>query len=143
MVLLVKGRFSLVLIAALLVSSCSSNDLPMPGVSSPSKTENNTPSEASKTVSQSNAVKKAEQYLSFTAFSRSGLIKQLEFDGFNQSDATYGTDAQNANWNEQAAKKAEAYLSFTAFSRNGLINQLKFDGFSQREAEYGVSANGF
>ena len=141
--LLVKGRFSVVLVTALLVSSCSSSDLPMPGVSSPSKTENNKPVIPSETVSQSNAVKKGEQYLSFTAFSRSGLIKQLEFDGFSKSDATYGTDAQNVNWNEQAAKKAEVYLSFTAFSRNGLINQLKFDGFSQKEAEYGVSANGF
>jgi cytoplasmic iron level regulating protein YaaA (DUF328/UPF0246 family) len=139
----VKSKLILVVVISLLISGCSPSDLPTPDVSSPSETENNTPPEASETVSQSNAVKKGEQYLSFTAFSRSGLIEQLEFDGFNKSDATYGTDAQNANWNEQAAKKAKAYLSFTAFSRSGLIDQLKFDGFSQKEAEYGVNANGF
>lgn len=143
MALPVKGRLILVIVTSLLISGCSAIDFPTPDVSSPSETENNTPTEARETVSQSNAVKKGEQYLSFTAFSRIGLIEQLEFDGFDKSDATYGTDAQNANWNEQAAKKAEAYLSFTAFSRTGLIDQLKFDGFTQKEAEYGANANGF
>ena len=42
------------------------------------------------TVSQQNAVKKAESYLSFTAFSRDGLIKQLKFEKFTQEQAEYG-----------------------------------------------------
>jgi hypothetical protein len=76
-------------------------------------------------------------------FSRSGLITQLEYDGFSTSDATYGTDAQNANWNNEAAKKGKAYLDVMPFSRSGLITQLEYDGFTREQAEYGTSANGY
>ena len=77
-----------------------------------------------------------------TAFSRTGLIKQLEYEGFSEADATYGADAQHANWNEQAAKKAADYLDMTSFSRQGLIDQLVYEGFTRSEAEYGVDAVG-
>src|SRR5690625_1150411 len=40
-------------------------------------------------ASQANAVSKAEDYLSYTAFSRQGLIDQLKFDQFSTEDATY------------------------------------------------------
>ena len=76
------------------------------------------------------------------AFSRSGLIEQLKFEGFSETDATYGVDALNADWNEQAAKKAADYLDMTAFSHSGLVEQLVFDGFTQEQAEYGVSTTG-
>src|ERR1044072_1041591 len=56
------------------------------------------------TVAQQNAVEKAADYLSYSSFSRSGLVKQLKFEGFSTKDATFGVDAQNANWNDQAAK---------------------------------------
>jgi len=98
--------------------------------------------QAKESVSQSNARKKAESYLSIMAFSREGLIEQLEFEGFSNIDATYGTDAQGADWNEQAAKKAQSYLDTMAFSRSGLIDQLLFEGFTQGQAEYGVNAVG-
>lgn len=94
------------------------------------------------TVSQQNAVKKAESYLSFTAFSRDGLIKQLEFEKFPESDAIYAVDHITVDWNEQAAKKAKSYLDTTSFSRDGLIKQLKFEKFTQAQAEYGVSKVG-
>jgi len=96
----------------------------------------------SETPSQSNARQKAASYLSYSAFSRSGLIRQLEYEGFSTSDATYGTDAQNANWNEQAALKAASYLSYSSFSRSGLISQLVYEGFTQSQAEYGVNTTG-
>jgi len=121
-------------------NSTSDNDTTTP---TPSNTQNDQPSNSNETISQKNAIKKADSYLSYTSFSRSGLIEQLEFEGFSTSDATYGVDAQNANWDEQAAKKAKSYLSYTSFSRSGLIEQLEFDGFTQKQAEYGVSANGF
>ena len=76
------------------------------------------------------------------AFSRSGLITQLEFEGFTNQDATYGVDAVGANWNEQAAKKAAGYLDMMAFSRSGLITQLEFEGFTPAQAEYGVRTTG-
>ena len=94
------------------------------------------------TVSQRNAVKAAKSYLSIMAFSRTSLIKQLEFEKYSTADATYGVDAQNADWNAQAAKSAKSYLELMAFSRTSLIDQLVFEGFTQAEAEYGVGTTG-
>jgi hypothetical protein len=70
------------------------------------------------------------------------LIKQLEFEGFSNSEATFGTDAQNADWNKQAAKKAASYLSTSAFSLSGLINQLEYEGFTTAQAAYGAASTG-
>jgi hypothetical protein len=95
-------------------------------------------------VSQQQAVRKAEDYLDYTAFSRSGLINQLvSFEGFSTADATFAVDSLTVDWNEQAAKKAKDYLDYTAFSRSGLINQLvSFEGFTPAQAAYGVSTTG-
>lgn len=97
----------------------------------------------STTMGQRNALSKANQYLSIMAFSHSGLINQLEFEGYTTEEATYGADNCGADWNEQAAKKAQQYIDLMSFSRQGLIDQLKFDGFTQSQAEYGVSAVGY
>ncbi|NDC45685.1 MAG: hypothetical protein EBZ55_06335 [Actinobacteria bacterium] len=106
------------------------------------KSPSTSASSPKETVSQSNARRSAQGYLKVMAFSRTGLIKQLEFEGYSTADATYGTDSQNADWNAQAAKMAKTYLSTMPFSRSGLIDQLVFEGFSQAQAEFGVSANG-
>jgi len=98
---------------------------------------------ASETVSQRNARKKAADYLSYTAFSHSGLIDQLKYEGFSQEDASYGVDSLNTDWNEQAAKKAQQYMSYSSFSRQSLIEQLMYEGFTQGQAEYGANAVGF
>jgi len=97
---------------------------------------------SNETVSQSNAKKAAKSYLSLMAFSRTSLIKQLEFEHYSTADATFGVDAQNADWNAQAAKSAKAYLKLMPFSRTSLIDQLVFEGFTQAQAEYGVSTTG-
>lgn len=97
---------------------------------------------SSGSVSQANAVKKAKSYLSYTGFSRDGLVDQLEFDQFSHEDAVYGADNSGANWNEEAAQKAKSYMSYSAFSRGSLIDQLKFDKFTQEQAEYGANAVG-
>lgn len=94
-------------------------------------------------MEEKNAIKKAESYLSFTSFSRSGLIKQLEFEGFSHDASVVAVDNINVDWNEQAAKKAESYLSFTSFSRSGLMEQLEFEGFTKEQAEYGVTSVGY
>lgn len=94
------------------------------------------------TKSESNALAKAKDYLDYTAFSYSGLIKQLEYEKFSHSDAVYAADNCGANWNEQAAKKAEDYLDYTSFSRGGLIDQLLYEGFTREQAEYGVTKAG-
>jgi hypothetical protein len=110
--------------------------------SAPATTQPPQQSHPGETVSQRNARRKAADYLDYTSFSRTGLIKQLEYEGFSHGDAVYGTDAQGADWNAQAAKKAAEYLDYTSFSRSGLIDQLVYEGFSRSEAEYGVSAVG-
>lgn len=97
---------------------------------------------ANETVSQKNARRSAADYLDLTAFSRTGLIKQLEYEGFSQGDAAYAVDAMNADWNAQAAKSAAQYLDLTSFSRSGLVDQLVYEGFTAAEAEYGVGTTG-
>lgn len=90
-----------------------------------------------------NALSKAHDYLSFTSFSYSGLIDQLEYEEFSTEAATYAADNCGADWNEQAVKKAQSYLDFTSFSRQGLIDQLLYEGFTQEQAEYGASSVGY
>ena len=94
------------------------------------------------TVSQQNAVESARNYLEFSAFSRTGLIEQLEYEGYSRSDATSAVDSLNVDWNEQAAKSAANYLDMMAFSRSELISQLQYEGFTASEAAYGASQAG-
>lgn len=95
------------------------------------------------TLGEKNALEKAHSYLSFSAFSKEGLIKQLNFEGFSAEEAQYAVDNCGADWNEQAALKAKSYLDFTSFSRSGLIKQLEFEGFTTEQAEYGATAVGY
>lgn len=97
----------------------------------------------SATVGEKQALGKAYDYLEYTAFSYTGLIEQLEFEGFSNSEATYAADNCGADWNEQAALKAQQYLEYSSFSRSGLIEQLEFEGFTHSQAEYGVTQNGY
>lgn len=94
------------------------------------------------TVSQKQAVRKAGEYLDYTSFSNSGLIAQLEYEGFSNADSTFAVDSLGIDWNEQAAKKAQEYLDYSSFSRSGLIDQLLYEGFTAEQAEYGTSAVG-
>ncbi|MDO8664464.1 MAG: Ltp family lipoprotein [Candidatus Liptonbacteria bacterium] len=96
----------------------------------------------SQTVSQKNAVRAAQSYLNYTAFSHDGLVAQLEYGQFSHADAVYGADNSGANWNEQAAKAAKSYMEYSAFSRGSLIAQLEYGKFTQAQAEYGANAVG-
>ncbi|WP_207707154.1 Ltp family lipoprotein [Acetobacterium wieringae] len=95
------------------------------------------------TIGQKNALSKAKSYLDFTAFSHSGLIAQLEYEGYSTEDSSYAADNCGADWNEQAAKKAKSYLDFSSFSRDGLIDQLLYEGYTSDQAEYGVTQVGY
>lgn len=72
------------------------------------------------------------------AFSYSGLIEQLEYEGYSTEEATYAVDNCGADWKEQAAKKAEEYLNSMSFSKSGLIEQLEYEGFTHEQAVYGA-----
>lgn len=96
-----------------------------------------------KTLGQQNALRSAQSYLSFSSFSWSGLIKQLEFEGYSHDEAVYAANNSDADWFAQAAKSAESYISYTSFSRSGLIEQLEFEGFTHEQAVYGVTKIGY
>lgn len=126
-------------------STNSSSTISSDTTSSSSKTvEGQTPPvQNTVTTGERNARKKAQSYLDIMAFSRKGLIEQLEYEGFTKSEATYGADNCGANWNEQAVKKAASYLEFSSFSKDGLISQLEFEGFTHDQAVYGAAQNGY
>ena len=91
----------------------------------------------------SKAVAKAKAYLSSSAFSKTELIDQLEFEGFSSEQATQAVNSINVDWNEQAVLKAKSYLKSMAFSYDGLVDQLKFEGFTSIQAKYGVDNSGY
>ena len=95
------------------------------------------------TTGQKNALSMAKSYLTYTAFSYSGLVKQLEYEGFSEEEATYGVDNCGADWKEQAAKMAKSYMNYSSFSRKGLIEQLEYEGFTNEQSEYGASTVGY
>jgi hypothetical protein len=94
------------------------------------------------TTAQAQAIGAAKDYLGFDHFSRTGLIRQLEFDKYTRADAAYAVDHITVNWNEQGAGAAKDYLSFDHFSRAGLIEQLVFDGFTRAQAVYAANKVG-
>lgn len=99
-----------------------------------------TPKETQESVSSGkrNALRSAKDYLSVMPFSYSGLIEQLEYEGYSNSEATYAADNCGADWYEQAVKSAKQYLEVMAFSRSGLIDQLEYEGYTHDQAVYGV-----
>ena len=97
---------------------------------------------------QNNAVRSAEQYISMSGFSRSGLIHQISSDageGYDIADATVAVDSLNIEWNNEAVRSAKQYLSMSGFSCKGLINQLSSsagDEYTKSQATYGAQQAG-
>ena len=87
-------------------------------------------------------MKSAESYLDYTAFSRSGLVKQLVFEGFSAADAEYAVSHITVDWTAQADASAKAYMAYSSFSRKSLIAQLVFEGFTQEQAAHGATSVG-
>lgn len=94
-------------------------------------------------IGQKNALKSAKSYLDYSAYSYSGLIKQLEFEKYSHEDAVFAADNCGADWNEQAVKSAKSYLEYSSFSKDELIKQLEFGGFTHDQAVYGAEQNGY
>lgn len=90
------------------------------------------------TVGEANALRSAKNYLRTMPFSKMGLKKQLEFEGYTETEAAYAVDNCGANWKDQAAKSAKNYLDIMPFSKKELIDQLEFEGYTTEEATYGV-----
>ena len=127
---------------------CSVEDDPKPakqangGNNSNAKPASNEPSMS---PGQENALQSAENYLSFSSFSKTGLINQLSSsagDGFPKADAKFAVNHLDVNWKEQAYESAKNYLDISSFSLDGLIEQLASsagDQFTQAQAEYGAN----
>lgn len=81
----------------------------------------------------------ATDYLDYSAFSQSGLVEQLTFEGYSKKDAEFAASNVGANWKKQAVASAEDYLSYSSFSKAGLIEQLTFEGYTQAQAVYGAN----
>lgn len=88
---------------------------------------------------QINALSKAEDYLSMTAFSKSGLYDQLIFEQFPADAAQFAVDNIVTDWNKQALKKAEDYLKMSSFSDGSLHDQLIFEGFTEEQVQYAMN----
>lgn len=95
------------------------------------------------TLGKKQALDKADSYLDIMPFSQSGLVEQLEYEGFTHEEAVYGANNCGADWFIQAGLKAESYLDLMSFSRAGLIEQLEYEGFSHEEAVYGAEYVGY
>ena len=100
------------------------------------KQENVIPDKES--TGEKNALRSAKGYLNSMAFSYSGLVKQLEYEGYTNSEATYAADHCDADWNEQAVESAKDYLNSMAFSYTGLIDQLEYEGYTSSQAKFGA-----
>ena len=100
--------------------------------------EGNPSSEPAMTESQANALQSALSYVSIMDFSYSGLIDQLEDEGYSTEDATFAVDNCGADWNEEALGSAKSYIDLMAFSYSGLIDQLEYEGFTAEQAKYGA-----
>lgn len=110
-------------------------------------TSNNTNNSSSSNTSgnavsteKRNALGSAKNYLNAMPFSHSGLIKQLEFEGYSNEAATYAANNCGADWNQQAVKSGKSYLSAgSGFSQSGLIKQLEFEGYTSDQASHGAN----
>ncbi len=100
------------------------------------------------TAAQMNALRSAEDYLSFKGFSKAGLIEQLSSEygeGYEKADAEWAVEQLDVNWNEQAVRVAQDYLDMKGFSRSGLIEQLSSEygeQFTVKQANYAADEVG-
>ena len=145
------------LVLALALTGCGAStlkpadgDVPPPVVESsepaPAPAEPAEPAEPAApeyTISQTNAIASASQYLAIMGFSRASLIRQLEFEGYSTEDATFAVDTLAPDWNAEAAQSAQQYLDTMSFSRQGLYDQLAFEGFEPAQIEAGLAAVGY
>ncbi|WP_404383523.1 Ltp family lipoprotein [Knoellia locipacati] len=100
------------------------------------------PVEPELSTAQEMAVRQAESYLDYAGFSKKGLIKQLEFEGFSAKDAQVAIGTLTVDWNAEAAESAKGYTEMSGFSRSSLIRQLEFEGYTNAQAKHGADSVG-
>lgn len=118
-------------------SSTTSNDTTQSTIADP------VASQPTETIGQKNALKSAINYVKIMGFSKAGLKKQLEYEGYAIDDCNYAVESCGADWNAQAVRCAENYLKTMSFSKSELITQLEFEGFTPEQAQHGVIGAGY
>lgn len=89
-----------------------------------------------------NCYDQAMSYLDFMAFSRNGLIQQLQYEGYTDNAISNALDLLEkyyVSWDTEAVKKAQEYMETFSFSQQRLYEQLIHDGFTEEQANYGVT----
>ncbi len=84
------------------------------------------------------AFQDAQILIQAKAFSRQGLIEQLEVIGHSHDSAEEAADAIETDWNEMALKQAGSLLNLMPLSERGLTGKLSEAGFTEEETEYAV-----
>jgi len=152
---IVTGAVALIVVGASLTVACGSttaNEKPAPVAAAtvaPKATAVPAAPKATMTNTQQNAARAAQQYLSFSGFSRQGLIDQLSSsagDKYSVQDATAAVDSlTKVDWNAEAAQSAKAYMKISPFSCSGLTDQLDSsagDKYTVAQATYGAQQAG-
>lgn len=91
-----------------------------------------------------NALKQAENYLKYSAFSKQALFDQLTSEygsKFPEDAAQFAIDNLVVDYKEQALRAAKSYLEYSSFSDQGLYEQLisEYGGqFTEEEAQYAI-----
>jgi len=81
----------------------------------------------------------AHEYLVVVAFSRDGLINQMQIaDGFPPDVSAEAVDALDVDWNEQALRAATQHLEGEPMTRDELVRLLtsEFGQYTIAQAEY-------
>ena len=87
----------------------------------------------------------AADYLNALPFSYSGLISQLEWEGYSTEVATYAVDTCGADWSEQAVLAGQMALQYldSDLSAEELYDYMIADGFTEDEAYYALEVLGY
>ncbi|WP_205710837.1 Ltp family lipoprotein [Isoptericola sp. BMS4] len=148
-------RALVVAVAAVLVGCAPVDDGGAPGAGGPATTPSvegvgaegggstRADAEGKEARERRRARARAQEHLDYAAFSRSGLVDQLEFEGFTREVARHAVDSLDVEWTTQAVRAAMNYREFESYSRRGVVTQLVFEGYTRTQAEHGADAAGY
>lgn len=144
--IIVGGLIGLMVLAALMGGSGSSDDKPSSGStgSAPSSQSKDQTDEEKIPTEYKSALRQAENYSSSMRMSKQGVYDQLtsEYGGqFSDEAAQYAIDHVEADWKENALKSARSYQDTMHMSPEAIRDQLTSEyggGFTEDEAQYAI-----
>lgn len=88
------------------------------------------------TAEQKTAALLARSYLIGSAFSRSGLISQLQSEGYSFETVEAAIDILSIDWQVQAVKRAKLLTQYEDYTLESLQERLLDYDFTTEESEY-------